>query len=1003
MTRRLKFPWLTAALLAALPAMALEGPAPVAQGQDGLEYRPDDQGNRLPDFSHAGYGGGGVAIPPVPARARVVPGDGDDTRRIQAALDHLASQAPGSDGFRGAVVLDPGRYEVSGQLRIETSGIVLRGGGSGPDGTVLVATGDSRRALIVAEGKDDRVVDQMALAVADDHVPVGTPTLRLQSTRGLNAGDRVLVGRPSTEEWVEFTGMHIAPGRTTHRWKAGQLDLEWDRTVVGVKGNAVTLDAPLTTPLEKRFGGGTLRRSDWPGRITQVGIEHLRCVSAHDRERPRDEEHAWIAVSLNHLEDAWVNGVVAEQFVSSAVLVGEGSRRVTVQDCWSRKPVSELAGHRRLAFHTRGQLTLFQRCRSDDGRNDFSAGPLTTGPNVFLDCEARNSHGFSGSTGSWASGLLFDTVSVDGGELRLDNLGIWNQGVGWNTAFSMAWQCSASRLVCRTPPGAANWAVACWGEFVGDGQWSQLSAFTNPVSLYRAQLAERLGRKAVGNLAAQPVPPSHELQPLGPIQTSEEPPKDRSLALENGWLTVGGRLLAGNQLETSWWRGHLLPVRAASVGPAITRYVPGREGLGFSDDIDALSDAMVAVNQAAFRHHWGLWYDRRSDDHERTRRPDDEVWPPFFEQPWARSGQPQHGEAWDRLTRYDLTRYNPWYFGRLREFAGHAGDKGLVLVDEMFFQHNLLEAGAHWSSFPWRPANNLNDTGLPEPPPYLEGDGSQPKIPGRAKRIFLANEFYDITHPGRRELHRGYIRHCLANLADHPNVIHTTGEEFTGPASFVEFWVDTIAEWEREQGEEARNPLIALSTPKNVQEAILGDPGRARTVDVIEFKYWWRRGKGEFAPPGGKNLAPRQTMRGAGRPGDEDLARMAAEYRQRFPDKAVTAAFPSAGWAFAAAGGSLPNLPAGTDKALLSAIPRMQPLEVESGDAWAIGSTDAGCLVYAGAADPILLTLPAGRFTIAEIDPKRGTARDTGRKLDGGKPVRLTVPSAKSVLWLQPE
>jgi hypothetical protein len=62
-------------------------------------------------------------------------------------------------------------------------------------------------------------------------------------------------------------------------------------------------------------------------------------------------------------------------------------------------------------------------------------------------------------------------------------------------------------------------------------------------------------------------------------------------------------------------------------------------------------------------HNYGLWYDRRRDDHERIRRMDGEVWTPFYELPFARSGQ---GLAWDGLSKYDLTKYNLWYWDRLK-------------------------------------------------------------------------------------------------------------------------------------------------------------------------------------------------------------------------------------------------------------------------------------------------------------------------------------------------
>src|SRR4026209_763451 len=54
-----------------------------------LVYVPDEQGNTIHDASHAGYRGGGVAIPTVPARETVWPIAGDNTAHIQAAIDRV--------------------------------------------------------------------------------------------------------------------------------------------------------------------------------------------------------------------------------------------------------------------------------------------------------------------------------------------------------------------------------------------------------------------------------------------------------------------------------------------------------------------------------------------------------------------------------------------------------------------------------------------------------------------------------------------------------------------------------------------------------------------------------------------------------------------------------------------------------------------------------------------------------------------------------------------------
>lgn len=112
----------------------------------------------------------------------------------------------------------------------------------------------------------------------------------------------------------------------------------------------------------------------------------------------------------------------------------------------------------------------------------------------------------------------------------------------------------------------------------------------------------------------------------------------------------------------------------------------------------------------------------------------------------------------------------------------------------------------------------------------------------------MANQFYDITHPVRRDLHRAYIRQCLANFAGSANVIQSLSAEYTGPLHFVEFWLDVIAGWEAETG---FHPVVALGATKDVQDALLRDPLRASMVDVIDIRYWaWRDDGTLYAPPG---------------------------------------------------------------------------------------------------------------------------------------------------------
>jgi hypothetical protein len=61
-----------------------------------LVYATTRKGDRIPDFSSAGYRGCGVALPHATTRMKIPPkGAVDDTPAIQAALDRVAKLAPG--------------------------------------------------------------------------------------------------------------------------------------------------------------------------------------------------------------------------------------------------------------------------------------------------------------------------------------------------------------------------------------------------------------------------------------------------------------------------------------------------------------------------------------------------------------------------------------------------------------------------------------------------------------------------------------------------------------------------------------------------------------------------------------------------------------------------------------------------------------------------------------------------------------------------------------------
>ena len=456
---------------------------------DRITYLNDEQGNRILDFSYCGYKDSEQDIPSVRNAVFVPWTAGDNTSRIQRAIDYVASLVPDASGFRGAVLLDQGEFSLSGSLRINASGIVLRG--VDKEKTILLKKGVDRGALIYMEGTDDLKV-QDTLQVLSKYVPVNARTLEIASGTSLRKGDRILVNRPSGKEWIASLGCDIfGGGISALGWKEGDMDLTWDRTVTEVNGNQITLDAPLTVALDAKYGTSSVITYQWNGRIQECGVENMTLISDYDKRYPKDEDHCWTGISIEDAEDCWVRRVSFKHFAGSAILVQRTGSQITVEDCISREPVSEIGGMRRCTFYTLGQQTLFQRCYSEQGIHDFAAGYCAAGPNAFVQCDSYESLGFSGSIDAWACGLLFDVVNIDGHNLSFKNLGQDKNGAGWNTANSLFWQCTAAEIECYAPAkDAMNRAYGCWAQFSGDGEWAQSNNHVQPRSIFYAQLEE---------------------------------------------------------------------------------------------------------------------------------------------------------------------------------------------------------------------------------------------------------------------------------------------------------------------------------------------------------------------------------------------------------------------------------------------------------------------------------------------------------------------------------
>lgn len=992
------------------------------------------------DYSTCGYHASEQAIPQVKAVVKIDWQKGDCSALIQQVIDQVATLKPDANGHRGAILLGEGTFMLKSSLRMTTSGIVLRG--MGREKTVLKKYGVERGAIIYIEG-ERAAMGTLTDSIAND-VKAGSTTITVYGTN-YQAGQRINIVRPGTKEWILHLKTNDFGGGLDYTgWKPSDLNITYDRTITKVEGNKLTLDAPITTTLTQEFGGAYITHASQNQEITECGVEYLSLDSEVNDWSAKDEDHCWDGIYINNVRDSWVRQVSFTHLAGSAVNLLRHTSRITVEDCLATQPVSEIGGWRRQVFLTFGQQTLFQRCVSRHGIHDFAAGFNAAGPNAFVQCEGEESLGFSGSIGSWAAGLLFDIVNIEGHDLRFANLEQFQMGTGWNTANSMFWQCTASTIECYSPDSEnRNSAHGSWGTLTGDGEWTSSNDHVAPRSLFYNQLEKRLGKlplepyilprptnatssptveqamilaqeslhsprltlemwmdsvaarqdlTACNTIGKSQLKRSHGDRHLG--KTAGASPRDcaaPAYGVIGAHLAVNDMLLTGNRYAIPWWNGRVKDTFIAKdAKPAITRFVPGLEGTGWTDRIDSVVNYLSKHHYSSLDHHYGLWYDLRRIDHERVRRADGDVCAPFYDQPFARSGQ---GTAWDGLSRYDLTRPNRWYWHRLNQFAEKAAKKDILLFNQHYFQHNILEAGAHWVDCPWRTVNNVNGTDFPEPVPFA-GD----------KRIFIAEQFYDETNPILRPLHKQYIRMCLDQLKDQPNVIHFISAEYTGPLHFTRFWLETIAEWEAETG---HHPLVALSCTRDVQDSILADPELRKVVDIIDIRYWHYNTEGLWAPEGGKNMAPRQWMRKmkAGKTGFNETYKSVREMRDRYPEKAVTCfaqQYPDYGWAILMAGGSLPNIPINSQhgdalqQSLLRALTQMNPIDAEG--SLAIGSQEGYVVMPQDKTFSVPVT--NGKYNLYTINRKNGKISLQKKSVVLNGTFSNAELATKEIIWL---
>jgi len=231
-----------------------------------------------------------------------------------------------------------------------------------------------------------------------------------------------------------------------------------------------------------------------------------------------------------------------------------------------------------------------------------------------------------------------------------------------------------------------------------------------------------------------------EVQPArGPLKVLESNPR---------WFTDGsGRAvcLAGSHVWQSLQDNGLLIRGAVSNPPPVFDY-------------DAYLGFLRQHNHNFFRlWRWEVtkWTDNYNDGNVKYCRP----------HPWLRTGP---GAANDGAPKFDLTKFDPEYFERLRSRVEKARDSG-IYISVMLFEGWALQFTDGWKNHPFHSANNINGIEAD-----LNGDG-------------IGTEFnlLNTTEGGLRirELQEQYVRHVVDTVNDLDNVLYEICNESHGQST----------------------------------------------------------------------------------------------------------------------------------------------------------------------------------------------------------------------------
>jgi len=480
----------------------------VSVGSDGkLTYTKNEQGDRLMDYSSVGYKNGAALPSPssVPNKVTLKPSGGDDTAAIQAALDKVSKLALDENGFRGAVLLSSGTFQLSKGVKISASGVVLRGSGTDAKrGTTLMC---KKSDSVVIEGTSKPQVSKSKNLFVKKYIPFGDNRIALQSVEGLKKGDSIFITSTFTGKFVKLLGMDklVRDGKN-QTWIRPGTQINTDRVITAIRNNTITIDSAYPDSVRPELFD---RDEDlpfvvtykWDDRLQNSGLESLRAI--HPKEQNGDR-----FARLNNAFNCWVRNLYIQDFMGGVVETGGTSKMITIMGL----EIFYSAAYKMPAppgILVMSGTQILHRDTNITGGGSYwpltAVGAASRGPNVHHNININAGPGAQVVPHArWSTAMLYDNVINQKGPIAISYRNTMGSGHGWTMGWGAIWNSQAVSLCAQNPYNHFdasspvlyhNWVVGGKGENVPGyqsrklvGTYDSVGTPVTPDSLYLAQM-----------------------------------------------------------------------------------------------------------------------------------------------------------------------------------------------------------------------------------------------------------------------------------------------------------------------------------------------------------------------------------------------------------------------------------------------------------------------------------------------------------------------------------